>query len=104
MQYHTISNQKATHAGIVLRGLNMVSDPAEVTGPRKFLPLIGIILLKGEGTDRLLSVNSLCGVKMEIERSRERDTFHSATVANASGTARTVITTLLPASGEESST
>ena len=40
-------------------------------GPRRKLPLLRVILLKGEQAGRLLGLTSLCGLKIKVERSRE---------------------------------
>ena len=91
LQYHTFSNQKSSQARLVIRGLDLYSDPAEVAeelrelgypiseairlhtlrGPRKPLALIRVTLPKGGDADRLLDVTSLCGLRIKVERSRE---------------------------------
>ena len=91
LQFHTFTNEKAAHVRLIMRGLGEDSDPDEVTDelrqlgfpikecirlytahePKRKLPLLLVIIIKGELADRLLGLTSLCGLRIKVERSRE---------------------------------
>ena len=81
LQFLTYTNEKAAHVRLIIRGLGVESEPDEVGdeirqlgfpikeciplftthGPRQKLPLLRVIVQKGELVDRLLGLTSLCG-------------------------------------------
>lgn len=91
IEFHTFSNEKAFHARLVIRGLDVYSDPAEVAdmlrelgypvkdairlytvrGVRRPLPLIRVVLPRGDDAERLLGLTNMYGLRIRVERSRE---------------------------------
>lgn len=82
LQLHSFSNEESAHIRLVIRGLDVASNPDEVvdelcelgylineairlhmiSSPRHLLPLIRITLRKGVKVTRWLDLDSFCGI------------------------------------------